>query len=200
MPEFPKTNYDLIESVKDSENGEAWAEFVETYEDVLLELCRRRGLQDADARDVAQQVFASTAKAIAGWKPDSQGPPFRAWLTTVARNAIFKCLSRVPKDRASGTTSVADLLAQQPADSESTQEFFQASRQQIIRRAAEQIRGEFTASTWEVFRLTALEGVPVAEVAARTSRSTGSVYVIRHRIIARLKERIGELSAFWGLD
>lgn len=200
MPEFPKTDYCLIDSVKNAENEEAWSEFIATYEPVILKLCRSRGLQDADSRDVAQQVFASTARAIPGWKQTEAGPPFRAWLTRVARNAISDKFSRRPRDRGTGSTSVADLLAEQPDPEDSSREFNAAAKHQLILHAAEQIRGELSDAVWDIFKRTALDGEPVSKVAELTGRSTGSIYVLRHRIIVRLKEKVNQLSATWGLE
>lgn len=200
MPEFPNTDYYLIESVKNSENGAAWSEFITTYEPVVLKLCQNRGLQDADARDVAQQVFLSVARAISGWHPSESGPPFRAWITRVVRNAISDKFSRRPRDRATGSTSVADLLARQPENDDASAAFDAAAKHRLVLLAAEKIRDELPAAAWEVFRQTTLEGIPISEVAHRTGRSTGSIYVIRHRAIARLKERVHQLSATWGFD
>ena len=90
MHEFPDTSHSLISRVKDLGDGAAWTEFLGIYQPVVFRMARRRGLQDADAQDVMQQVFLSIARSIEGWTPGDLQPPFRAWLTTIARNAITK--------------------------------------------------------------------------------------------------------------
>ena len=200
MPEFPDTSHSLIARVKDLGDGAAWTEFLGIYQPVVLRMARRRGLQDADAQDVMQQVFLSISKSIEGWIPGDLQPPFRAWLTTIARNAITKALTRRPHDVASGSTSMVDLLEAQLDPQATTAEILAEARKELIRWATEQIRSEFSEATWNVFWRTAIEGVPIAEVAKSTGRSAGAVYVARYRVIARLKDKVLEVSQLWDLQ
>jgi RNA polymerase sigma-70 factor (ECF subfamily) len=200
MPEFPDTSHSLIARVKDLGDAAAWAEFLGIYQPVVFRMARRRGLQDADAHDVMQKVFLSISASIEGWNPGELRPPFRAWLTTIARNAITKALSRRPHDAATGSTSIVELLDAQPARRETTAEIMSEARKELVRWATEQIRSEFSEATWNVFWLTAIEGVPIAEVAQSTGRSAGAVYVARYRVIARLKERVLEVSQLWDVQ
>ncbi len=200
MPEFPETSHSLIARVKDLGDGAAWMEFLGIYQPVVFRMARRRGLQDADAQDVMQQVFLSISKSIEGWVPGDSQPPFRAWLTTIARNAITKALTRRPRDAATGSTSMVELLDAQPDPQATTAEILAEARKELIRWATEQIRSEFSEATWNVFWLTAIEGVPIAEVAKSTGRSAGAIYVARYRVIARLKEKVLEVSQLWDLQ
>lgn len=200
MPEFPETNYSLISRVKDLGDGTSWVEFLRIYQPVVFRMAKRRGLQDADADDVIQQVFVSISQSIDRWTRADGSPPFRAWLTTVARNAITKALSRRPRDLATGSTSVAELLKDQPDSSELTAELLSAARREVVLWASEQIQREFTTETWEVFWKTSIEGTSIAEVAASTGRSVGAIYVARHRVMSRLKEKVAEVSRHWEFD
>ena len=126
--------------------------------------------------------------------------PFRAWLTTIARNAITKALARRPRDAATGSTSMMELLESQPDPRETTAEILAEARQELVGWAAERIRSEFSAATWNAFWRTAIDGVPIAEVAKSTGSSAGAVYVARYRVIARLKEKVSEVSQLWDLQ
>ena len=200
MHEFPDTSHSLIFRVKNPADGAAWTEFLGIYQPVVFRMARRRGLQDADAQDVMQQVFLSISKSIEGWTPGDLQPPFRAWLTTIARNAITKALTRRPRDSATGSTSMVELLDAQPDPQATTAEILAEARKELIRWATEQIRSEFSEATWNAFWRTAIEGVPIAEVTKSTGRSAGAVYVARYRVIARLKEKVLEVSQLWDLQ
>jgi RNA polymerase sigma-70 factor, ECF subfamily len=161
-------------------------------------MARRRGMQDADAQDVTQQVFLAVSRALGDWEAGANRPPFRAWLTTITRNAVIKALTRQRPDAGTGSTSVRRLLEAQPDDDpQTTAEFVQESRREALRWAADQIRPEFSAMTWRLFWETAVEGRPVAEVAEATERSTGAVYMARFRVLQRLKEKVQEQSQHW---
>lgn len=197
MPQFPETSQSLIARVKDPADETAWAEFLGIYEPVVHRMARRRGMQDTDARDVAQQVFVSIARAIERWTPGDDRPPFRAWLTTIARNAITKALSRRPRDAATGTTSVAEALLSQPDPGATTDEIRAEARLEMVRWAIEQIRPTLTEATWDIFVRTMITGEAIADVAESSGRSVGAIYVTRFRVLSRLRTLISELSEDW---
>ena len=172
----------------------------DSYQPVVYRMAKRRGLQDADAHDVMQQVFVSVSGAIERWESGEGLPPFRAWLTTITKNAISKALSRRPRDRAVGSTSVMEQLnAVADAGESSDEEFFAESRRQMFRWAAQRVRIEFAQATWDMFWRTSVLGESVSDVAAAAERTTGAVYIARHRVVARLKDEIADLSNQWEL-
>jgi hypothetical protein len=50
MAPSPTTRASLLLRLRDSQDHEAWVDFVSLYEPVAYRLLRRHGLQDADAR------------------------------------------------------------------------------------------------------------------------------------------------------
>ena len=195
MAQPPATRYSLILRLRDPSDVATWNEFVTLYEPLILRLAARKGLQDADAQDLCQEVFAAVARAIERWDPDPARGSFRGWLSRIARNLLVNFLTRHTREpRGSGATSVQELLEAQPsADPSSTAVFEAEYRRRVFRWAAEQVRGEFTPSTWEAFWRTAVEGRRPGEVAADLKLSTGAVYIARSRVLARLRQRIEEL-------
>lgn len=197
MPDFPETNYSLIARVRNLGDSAAWAEFLKIYQPVVHRMALRRGLQEADTQDVVQQVFMSIANSIEGWESRPNTPPFRAWLITIARNAITKALIRGSKAKGSGTSSVAEMLASYAQPEATASEILVEVRKEIIRWATEQVRPEFSDEIWRLFQLTAIEGFQIAEVAQSTGRSVGSIYIARFRIVTRLREKIQEAEKNW---
>lgn len=198
MSQFPETNQSLVARVKNLGDGASWIEFMDIYQPVVYRMAQRRGLQDADAHDVMQQVFVSVAGAIERWEPSSDLPPFRAWLTTITKNAISKTLGRRPRDRAVGSTSVMEQLNAVADNVESSDaEFLAEARRQMFRWAAQKVRIEFTQATWDMFWRSSVLGESVSVVAEETGRTTGAVYIARHRVIARLKEEVADISNQW---
>lgn len=148
---------------------------------------------------MTQQVFTSISRAIHRWVPKASGPPFRAWLTTIAGNAITTALTRQPRDRATGSASTDNLLNREPVDSDVAAEMQIQARLEVVRWAAEQIRREFSDQTWDIFWQTAMEEVSVTELVEKSGRTAGAIYVARHRVLGRLKQKIAETSLHWDL-
>lgn len=65
MPANPDTRESLILRLPSANDADAWQEFIDLYKPLVIRFARRRGLQDADAREIAQNVFISVAKAVA---------------------------------------------------------------------------------------------------------------------------------------
>jgi len=195
MTRLPETRESLLLRVGDPANGEAWREFAAIYRPAAYRFARRRGLQDADAEDLAQRVLVAIAGQIAEWRPASPKGSFRAWLSTVARNMIVNAVTRQKPDAGQGGSSVIERLRNQPAAEEAEAEFDEEYRRALFRLASDQVRQEFHETTWQAFWLTAVENVTIGETAARLGKSEGVIYAGRSRVMRRLKEKVREIEA-----
>jgi RNA polymerase sigma factor (sigma-70 family) len=188
----PTTRPSLVLRLRDTADGAAWAEFAELYEPLIYRLARGKGLQDADARDLAQEVLTAVAAAVSRWDPDPAKGRFRAWLFRIARNLLVNFLAaQRRRPQASGSTSVQELLESQPAaDADAAAEFDAEFRRRAFHWASSRVRAEVSDSTWLAFWRTGVDNRPVAEVAEELGLSAGAVYVARSRVLARLRERV----------
>jgi RNA polymerase sigma-70 factor (ECF subfamily) len=195
MNQPPETRNTLIVKLRDPADTAAWREFVALYEPLVYDLACRQGLQDADARDLCQEVFRAVAGAIDRWDPDPSRGTFRGWLNRIARNLLVNFLTRRRHEpRGSGSTSVQELLDAQPDDDPTASALFETEyRRRVFRWAADEVRGEFAPATWEAFWQTAVAGRAPRDVAAGLGLSVGAVYVARSRVLARLRQRIEQL-------
>ena len=92
MQESPATRASLLVRLRDGGDSEAWQEFVHLYAPIIYGFARKRGLQDADAADVAQDVLKQVSQSIRGFVYDQEKGRFRDWLRTVARNKVLRFL------------------------------------------------------------------------------------------------------------
>ena len=75
MAEPPLTRVTLLARLKDGRDADAWREFVQLYGPVVYRFARNRGLQDADAADLMQDVMRSVARNAHRMEYDPK-PPF----------------------------------------------------------------------------------------------------------------------------
>jgi RNA polymerase sigma-70 factor (ECF subfamily) len=192
--QFPETRASLLLQIQAGEDSDAWQQFVAIYRPIIYRLARQRGLQDADAQDLAQQVLLSIASSIERWQKSDESVRFRHWLRKVAKNAICNALTRQPRDRAAGGTSVQGLLEEQGDDrDELAREIELEHRRELFFRAAAVVKTDVAADTWQVFQLAVIEGVPIEEVAVRVNKSVGAAYAARGRVMNRLRRLVEEL-------
>jgi RNA polymerase sigma-70 factor, ECF subfamily len=192
MPANPETRESLILRLPSAADAQAWREFVDLYEPLLLRFAKRRGLQDADAREVAQNVFISVAKAVEKWRPDQERGRFRAWLFRIARNHVINWVTKRASVQRLGTSFPAGF--QDPADiSASAQHSAEMEyRREMFRLAAAQVRESFSENSWNAFWRTSVLDEPIDLVAGEIGISTGAIYVARSRVLARIRSIIEE--------
>ena len=195
MAQPPATRVSLLVRLRDPHDADAWRQFVQLYAPVVYGFARKRGLQDADAADLMQEVFRSVASAAGRLDYDPKRGSFRAWLYTVTRNKVFTFLDgQRRRERGTGDSSAQQLLEGQAGRDDGAEELW---RQEHERRAfawaAEHVRKEVHDTTWQAFWLTAVEGVGAKEAGGRLGLTPGAVHVAKSRVVARLREKIREL-------
>ena len=193
MNPTPETRASLLIRVRDPADQTAWHEFVEIYRPVILRLARQKGMQEADADDVAQQVLAAVAKAVERREHDPKRAKFRTWLKRVAHNAILNALTRGKPDRGSGDSALLAVLHQRESPNGPASDLLRLEyRREVFRWAARQVRQEFQQATWDAFWRTAVEGRAVEVVAEELAKNPGAVYAARSRVMRRIQEKVTE--------
>jgi RNA polymerase sigma-70 factor (ECF subfamily) len=166
----------------------AWDEFTRQYRPKIYQWCRSWGVQEADADDVAQLVLVKLLKFLGGFEYD-RAKSFRGWLKTVSRR-VWSDL-REQQDRVLAGDALIRTLeahADLEAQLEATYDY------ELLELAMEQVQSRIEPSTWEAFRLTAIEGQPAADVARRLTMAVGNVYLAKHRVQKLIRQTICELN------
>jgi RNA polymerase sigma-70 factor (ECF subfamily) len=197
MAEPPLTRVTLLTRLKDGADADAWREFVHLYGPVVYGFARKRGLQDADAADLMQEVLRSVARNAERMEYDPKRGTFRGWLYTVTRNKIYNFLNG-QRNRPRGT---GDSAAQERLDAvadrvdERDDDWELEYQRRLSSQAMDAVKGEFQPNTWQAFWRTAVEGRSAQEVGGELKMTAGAVYVAKSRVLARLREEVQRLQA-----
>jgi RNA polymerase sigma factor (sigma-70 family) len=196
MSDSPTTRASLLLRLRDTHDLPAWEQFVGLYAPLVYGFARRKGLQDADAADLAQDVMTSVAQQMRQWQYNPERGSFRGWLFTIARNRLMNWQASAAR-RMDGTGGDDNLKAVQtcPESLPDTDDWDAEYALRIFHWAASVVRPQVAEQTWQAFELTAIDGLNGTEVAASLNMSTGAVYLARSRVMSRLKqvvERIGD--------
>jgi RNA polymerase sigma factor (sigma-70 family) len=193
MDGCPQTQPSLLIRIRDPADAGAWGRFVDVYTPFIYAVLRRRGLQSADAADVAQDVMQTVAAGISRFDYDRSRGSFRGWLFSVARSRLndhYRTRQRQPVG--SGQTEVHDLLAAQP-DTNDDDEWERSWQRHLLELAAAKVRDQFEPTTWKAFWSTAVEGKPVPQVARELDLTPGAIYIARSRVMAKLRKIVEEI-------
>ncbi|MCA8999381.1 MAG: sigma-70 family RNA polymerase sigma factor [Planctomycetaceae bacterium] len=187
-----ETSLGLIQNLKEGDDS-GWRRFVHLYTPLIYAWCRKTGLQEADTADVCQEVFRSVAAGVDGLRYDDPSHSFRGWLWTITRHSLSKHFQRHERAvSATGGTDAFAMMSQVPdwIDDDRVPED-QSAESEVIRRAAEIIRGDFSEKTWQAFWLTTVEDLATADVAERLGMAQNAIRQAKFRVMARLKEFVG---------
>jgi RNA polymerase sigma-70 factor (ECF subfamily) len=196
MADAPLTRASLLMRIRDPRDSEAWQQFVRLYAPLIYGYARKRGLQDADAGDLTQEVLRSVAAKADRFEYDPRRGTFHGWLFTVVRNRVLDFLdSRGQRHRGSGDSGVQKKLEAQPAPDNEQTDWNRDYEQRLLSEAIVQVRGDFHEATWQAFWQTAIEGRKAKVVAESLAMSVASVYVAKSRVLTQLKECIRSLQA-----
>lgn len=195
MTPLPETRASLLLRLRDPQDQSAWETFLQIYQPLIFRLARQRGIQEADALEVTQDVLMAVAASVSRWKADPQRGSFRGWIARVTRNVTVNCLiqqSRHPQG--SGDSELIRWLDERPDPAgEESSLYDREEERQMLLWAAERIRPEFQESTWQAFWKTAVDGRDAAVVAKEMGVNLGKVYVSRSRVMKRLRECVQKL-------
>ncbi len=183
----PDTRISLLQRLHNRGDSSAWIEFCEIYERAIYRLALKYGLQDADAREVSQEVLLAVSRRIHLFDVDGRGQ-FRGWLATIARNATVDQLRKNRRRQAFGQPLTADAL--ESLETATLQSFEAEAHREQFRWAASQVQSVVAQQSWQAFWLTAVDGQSPEVVAKQLSLSVGAVYVARCRILAKIKTLI----------
>jgi RNA polymerase sigma-70 factor (ECF subfamily) len=176
--------------LRDIADTDSWQTFVKTYAPLIYSYCRHRGVQDADAADIAQEVLTQVAQSMRTFEYRPERGRFRDWLGTVTRHKMSRFLRQLERGpRAAGGDAALDNLSQAvapEADTEWSAEF----NAQVLRVSLERIRPLFEPDTWRAFERVWKDNQPALETAQELSLSIDKVYAAKSRVLKRLREEI----------
>jgi RNA polymerase sigma factor (sigma-70 family) len=184
------TRPSLLVRIRDPQDAESWRSFVELYTPPILRYCRLRGLQDADAADVTQEVMAQVARAMRSFRYAPERGRFRDWLGTITRRKVIRHLTKRNLGTTGGGGKDRPEAMLNPRVIEADPDWSAEFNAQILRAALERVRPLFGPATWSAFAGVWMEDRTAAETASALGMSLESVYVAKSKVLKRLEEEV----------
>jgi len=156
------------------------------------------------AEDIVQETFVVAFQRIGSFNPQDH-ERFYSWLAVIARNRLMDAIKAHRADKRGGGRVVAAtapstgdeevvLLLEMLAAHSRTPSRSAANHEaaQAIQQALDEVSEDYA----KALRMRYLEGLPVAEVAARMNRSEGAIHMLCHRGLEALRQVLGDASRF----
>jgi RNA polymerase sigma-70 factor (ECF subfamily) len=178
-----------------SRDPEGWRRLVADHQSRIYRWCRRAGLGEADAADVAQEVFIAVARKLDDFRRDRPGDSFRKWLRAITTHKIQDHWRACGDDERSRGGTAWLLWLQDMADgtdpgSESGQPRLDPDDPRLV--AVRRVRAEVIQRDWTIFERTVVDEQPPADVADELGVSVNVVYLVKSRVLRRVRACFAE--------
>lgn len=170
----------LIEEAK-AGRGEAFGKLYDQYVAPIYRFVLVRVSNRAEAEDLTQHVFLKAWQNIRRYR-EREGIPFTSWLYRIARNAVIDHY-RTRRDH----EDIEGAAARNLAEDFPVQEVEYTLQIEEVHRAFVVL----TPGERDVILLRFMEELSVKEVAAILEKSEGTIRVMQHRGLKKLKGELG---------
>jgi RNA polymerase sigma factor (sigma-70 family) len=197
------TRSSLIQRLRNWSDHGSWQDFFDTYWKLIYAVAIKAGLSETEARDVVQETVVAVAKQMRDDGYDRTKSSFKNWLCLITRRRIIDHFRKRtdpklrPAPQASDETNRTDTVERvpDPASLDLDSVWEEEWQKNLLDAAIERVKQQVTPKQFQIFDLSVLRGLPVAEVTALLKVNTAQVYLARHRVGALIKKEAKRLEA-----
>jgi len=204
--ELIPTRQSLLSRLKNSEDQASWQVFFDTYWRLIYSVAMKSGLTDAEAQDAVQETVIAVAKNIKEFHYNPKKCAFKSWLMLITRQRIIWQLRKrqalpeggwtrpttVPSADDRERTATIDNIPD--PGSLSLDAFWEADWEKNLMSAAlEQVKRQVSGKQFQIFDLAMIKQWSTSRIAKTLSVNPGYVYLVKHRVSARLKREVRKL-------
>ena len=166
----------------------AWAVIVRKYTPKVYRWCRHASVPQQDTIDLTQDVLTQVFISLPVLSRNrAKGESLSAWMFSVTRNRIrdyYRHQRRLPAAKGGSEDHlVQSAVAAEPSS-------LSGSQQRIVRfyEILDAVQSDVDESTWQAFWRLAIDGDPVAFIAADLNMSEGAVRQAKYRVMQKLRD------------
>jgi RNA polymerase sigma-70 factor (ECF subfamily) len=174
----------------------AWEQFVRRYSGPIYRWCRGCALQDADAQDVTQNVFAGLLHGLQTFDPARAR--FRSWLYRVVENSVKDWCKAPAHRQEKGTEAARHLLASEQARRDLRASLEEEFDHELLEAAEMNVRLKVSPATWEAYRLRCKEQLTLRQAATQIGIPAGHVSKYARRVCDMLTRQVALLEELCG--
>jgi len=176
-----------------SGDEKTWKDFYVIYKPLLFKWLRFYTPTQSDAEDLSQEIMLFVSQHIHEFEHNHRVGAFRKWLRACTANIARNYLRRNQRGEKAEWLKLSMIIEELEQPSARVSLAFERDcREALMVYVLKNMESNLEAKTLELFRLHALEGLSVSEVAKRCNVSQASVYTAKSRVMRRLREEFAD--------
>lgn len=171
----------------------SWVRLERLYRPFMTGWFMSKGIHQADAEDLSQDVLAVLVKELPGFQHSGNTGAFRTWLRNIC---LFRYQGYQRKKQLRGAPMGGTEFQKQMnevAESAETQNWEREHDRHVLAHLLEQLSSEFEEKTVVAFRRLTLEKAAAQTVASELGLTVAAVYMAKSRVLRRLRELAADL-------
>jgi RNA polymerase sigma-70 factor (ECF subfamily) len=155
-------------------------------------------MTDAEAQDVVQETVIAMANKLPGFIYDPKVCSFKTWMLRLTRWRIIDTLRRrlphsAPDSNGTATSSLERIPDESSLKLDSVWD--DEWEKSLLAAALQRVKPVLKPEHYQIFDFYALRQLPVPEVAEIMGVSAARVYLVKHRVAARIRNEIKTIEA-----
>lgn len=184
------TREDFLCAVKDLSAEDAWKRFYALYAPFIYDIARKRGLNEADGKEIIQEVFFDLTRKLPAFEYDPSKQSFRGWLGTLTRWRVVDLLRKRRKNELGGV--IVEPVAVSEFEALWDEEWKTVLLDEAMRRLEQQI----DPAILQIYLMAKRKGP--SETARILKKTLPAVYDATHKVKMGLEQEIESLrKTFW---
>ena len=180
------TRQTLIAKIKDQHDEASWEEFTRLYERYIYVAIMNMGVPTKDIEDISQRILVILWERLPDFQYEPQKCKFRTWMNKV----IFNCVSTYKRTDFYHQKKLHLFTTENTAQVSLDQEFNDTMekqwKQHMTKLALDNIKHELSETSIKCFEMF-YKGLPIDQICEELDLKKNSAYVIRKRVIDRLR-------------
>lgn len=185
------TTSSLIGNLQEA-SPERWHAFVMVYSPLIRFWIRQDRVKPDNVDDVLQETLKSVFHGIRQFQWKAGSGTFRGWLRTIVKRRSVDHFRVQPKDQVTPQGILEKIEVPEQKDPTET-EAEERALLDLKARALELVRQSTTEKTWQMFWMSAVEGLPTPDIARKFQVTTAAVRVAKARVLNRLRELMPDM-------
>lgn len=184
------TTTTVLDRLRDAGDHSAWSGFIERYQGPIASFCRKTGLSQEDADDVAQETMMAFLESYRRGDYQRGRGQLSQFLFGIARHKILHARRKTgaAARQFSHGAGTSESLANVPDTDALQQAWDREWRESILMQCLARVREEVAPQTYEAFRLAGVEGLEPARIAEQLGMTRNAVFIAKHRVVTRLRQ------------
>lgn len=188
-----KTRQTLIQKIRDTDNHQAWDEFVNYYRDYILILLQKMGINESHRDDILQEILLSVYKYLGAYEYNPKRAQFRSWFYVMIRNQALNYIKSVKRYELRTENAMEGCDAEDFFSKPELEKLIQDEWEIYITKTAyKNIESSFNGNALKAFSLY-MSGTKSREIAKQLDIKPNSVATLVNRVKIRLAEEVMRL-------